>query len=207
MLLIHDIPYFANVTPYFACVKSLRHPVWRDSGRPKSTRGRFDILTGDPCSVIRNPSPAELDAISADIALDDEVADCLGGDLPFTGGLLGFYEYQPPFGETEKGRGLFGLYLWAVIVDHIDKKAFFVAHPDLNDAKKNALLDRVQDFNALFDIKLPLEPYLENISKLDQPRYIQSIETIRQHIFDGDCYQVNFTEQFSASTKLGDDDL
>lgn len=128
-------------------------------------------------------------------------------DLPFQGGAIGYFSYD--FGATqfdlytdthpcnEMPSFFIGLYDWAIVADHTQKKVHLIA---ANTQAVTAELiaevkTRWQTINHAqkpFKLEKSFSPL---ISKAD---YRQAFATIHQSLREGRAYQVNYTQPFSA---------
>ncbi len=148
-------------------------------------------------------------------------------DLPFCGGWMGYISYD--YGRNQEFNSQIqrvdssqqsaslpeiqmGLYQWALITDHqeqsttvhnfgLEEKAFLL----LGDKIKNSLTisddSDIQLSNAhkLDDTHNSFELRSKFKSNISLSEYAKSFDKIQDYIFAGDCYQVNFAQQFKAS--------
>jgi len=49
---IQEIPYQPDSEQLFEAVRDLPDAIWLDSGKPRSTQGRFDIISASPDALI-----------------------------------------------------------------------------------------------------------------------------------------------------------
>jgi para-aminobenzoate synthetase component 1 len=145
-----------------------------------------------------------------------------GSALPFTGGALGYFAYDlgrrieklPSIAQndTDTPQMMLGIYDWAVVVDHREQRSYLVSHgmgaktreswprlqalfhepsgPALESFSPVASI--AEDKSGQFEVKTPV------ISNLSEPQYAQAFAKIKAYITDGDCYQVNLAQRFSA---------
>jgi para-aminobenzoate synthetase component 1 len=197
------------------------------SGKPGSQYGRYDILVADPFITfvsselqtevserdhryVSTADPFELlkQVMQPYLAAQD--------DLPFTGGAVGYFGYDLAR-RLEKLASIaansdaippmqVGIYDWAVVVDHYNKTACLVSNGFDAKTRENwdalcALFDApVNDLNisaAHFAITTPVH------SNMDKPAYARAFTAIKNYILEGDCYQVNLAQRFSAKA-IGD---
>ena len=138
--------------------------------------------------------------------------------LPFCGGLAGYIGYQAGIcGQSLKNfspehqaemAGLpdlrLGYYTWALIVNHQSSKAWTVFHPACSAQLRKDVLARLasternghtktskQDDN--FRLSTPFE------AAMTRHDYDKAFATIKDYIYAGDCYQVNFAQYFGAT--------
>ncbi len=130
-----------------------------------------------------------------------------GIQLPFCGGFAGYFSYdlaraweQLP-GEAASDIDipeiLLGFYPWAAVIDHQLQKAWLSFLPECPIALKEQIYDLLihqqpKTNNLKFNLINKLEP------QINVESYRENIEKIQQYILDGDCYQVNFAQRFSA---------
>ena len=96
-----------------------------------------------------------------------------------------------------------GIYDWAVVVDHRQKTAHLIAHFCHKNAREkfNALealfyktssgAKKVEAFKVTTDV----------ISNMTKARYAHAFDKVKNYILEGDCYQVNLAQRFSAQAK------
>ncbi len=207
---VHPLPYLANPADYFAAIRHAPGAVLLDSGRPTADRGRYDLLSAWPEAELT----LQLDESGRDFlqrlrnslkqlgnaALPDAY------ELPFAGGLIGYLSYD--FGrqlEQLPAHALddlhlpdarLGLYAWALITDHQAATSQLVFHPSLEPAQRDRLIQLFSQpapqLNGPFSLKQPMQP------DISARQYQQALSKIHDYIQAGDCYQVNYTQRFSA---------
>ena len=207
---LHALPYRADPAHWFERIRHAPGATLLDSGRPKADRGRFDILSAWPLSVLE-PGADEsgrdfLQRLRQTLSRLGETNPPEGCELPFVGGLIGLLSYD--FGERletlpqratdDSGLPLarFGLYSWALISDHQRQTSQLLFHPATPDAERERLI-------ALFGSVAARQPAPFRLlgrftADLSVDAYRQGVERIQAYIQAGDCYQVNFTQRFRA---------
>ena len=65
---IQEIPYQANSEKLFEAVRDLPDAVWLDSGKPRSTQGRYDIISAVPDALIETRGKQSTSRIAAVLA-------------------------------------------------------------------------------------------------------------------------------------------
>jgi para-aminobenzoate synthetase component 1 len=93
-----------------------------------------------------------------------------------------------------------GIYDWAVVVDHLERRAWLVGQgrdPD-TDIKWDALVERFSSLPAE-KARAPFRILSPVASNLTHEDYARAFRRIRGYIHDGDCYQVNLAQRFSAA--------
>ena len=127
-------------------------------------------------------------------------------ELPFAGGLMGYLSYD--FGrrlehmpansqdDLQLPDARLGLYAWALISDHQVATSQLVFHPSLPADERERLIELfaqpAQVPATVFSLKAPMQP------DISAEQYQQALENIQHYIQSGDCYQVNYTQRFSA---------
>lgn len=192
------------------------------TGKPGSQYGRYDILVADPFITFTTDewhttiqerersytSKEDPFALIKQALLPYQVEK---SDLPFTGGALGYFAYDLARRlECLESRASnsdaiapmqIGIYDWVILVDHRNKTACLISHGF--DAKTRA------NWGALCALlEAPLlphdaEPQMFKLnsavqSNMDAATYAAAFNKIQHYIQEGDCYQVNLAQRFSA---------
>jgi para-aminobenzoate synthetase component 1 len=217
------LDYREDSSHLFESIRDLGSPLWLDSGRPLSPYGRFDIMAGAPdflvrydrgtLCLIRNGISEALPGSPFDALrrlLAEYESPAPQDDLPFCGGLIGHFGY-------DLGRALeqlpalaiddiafpemrVGFYSWAIVVDHHCARAELIGHPSCPERRLNELLERLKSA-PMPPAKAPPGFRLHSAfsNDLSPEHYHQALARIDAYIQAGDCYQVNFTQRFSAT--------
>ena len=226
---IQEIPYKANSEKLFDAVRDLPDAVWLDSGKPRSTQGRYDIISAVPDALIETRGKQSVLSDSSGTRNSDqdpfELAQQLLQPLlpfdnsisntPFVGGLIGYFGYD--LGRrlidledlTESATDLpdmrIGRYLWALIIDHSARQCQLVFHSNCSEQLRNQIVQRfTKEPQASPESTKPEREFSlseQFKATLSQQQYQQSIRRIKDYISSGDCYQTNFTQHFSAPFK------
>ncbi len=126
-------------------------------------------------------------------------------DLPFVGGALGYFAYdlgrrveQLPnlaIHDIDAPDMAVGLYDWALIVDHQQRRAVVVG----NDVETHYLWltqqRNTQPAEASTSFALT-NAWRSNMSKA---QYRAKFDAVQEYLHAGDCYQINLAQRFSAS--------
>ncbi|MDO9281664.1 MAG: aminodeoxychorismate synthase component I [Methylotenera sp.] len=131
--------------------------------------------------------------------------------LPFSGGAVGYFGYDlarqvehlPNLALKNDAipHMMVGIYDWAVVVDHREKTACLVSH-----GFQQSTHDNWDALCALFDAPLEMAlaefalttPVTSNVT-FDQ--YAEAFNAVKNYITEGDCYQVNLAQRFSAKAQ------
>ncbi len=164
-----------------------------------SKHGQMHVSTHDPFQLIK-------EALSQFQATQT--------DWPFVGGAVGYFGYDlarrlekldsVAYDDGAIPEMQVGLYDWAVVIDHRHQTAHLVSHGF--DAKTH------EDWHALcalFDAPDDMENKASSTfavtsdvhSNMDKKTYQTAFNAIQQYIHEGDCYQVNLAQRFSAKAR------
>lgn len=228
--LIRAFPYRPDSSRLFGTLAGRPWPVFLDSGRPGSTRGRYDILSAEPqATLVTRGAETELRSAEAvRISSTDPfalLAETLGPrrppipDLPFYGGAIGYFAYDlarrlerlPSLAADAEGIPdmAIGIYDWALVVDHEQRRSCLVAQ---DPGRLETWLGRfTQALSDAGDAPTP-EPALEPVpgpfrvldrvrSNLTPAAYRRAFDRIQDYLHAGDCYQVNLAQRFAAAAR------
>ncbi|MFO1387754.1 aminodeoxychorismate synthase component I [Cellvibrio sp.] len=223
------VSYREKSSDWFTQIRHLPMPIWLDSCYPQSSYGRFDILCAAPAVKIITCgdkttvySPAG-ETTSCDAPFEI-LQTCLTRnantltEVPFCGGALGYFAYDlgrrlediPSLAkrDVELPDMCVGIYPWAIIQDHHEKKAWLVVNnalaPAYNFFDIEQICKTASEMGVFHDLKQndnsDEKPFKINRFKanLNVDECRQSIAKIKHYIAAGDCYQVNFAQRFSS---------
>jgi para-aminobenzoate synthetase component 1 len=218
---ISPIPYSIDTSYRFAALARTPWSIFLDSGRPHSDQGRYDIFAAEPYLTMRTRGPyTEIRGRDSLEEVSEEnpfqlVKRYLGApvpsntDLPFSSGAMGYFAYDlgrsleqlPVVAENDIGlpEMAVGLYDWVVVVDHSERCAWLVGRgrDEQSFDEWDRILEMVQKPSGLSPY-LPFRVLTPVISNLDRSSYAQAFRRIKHYIREGDCYQVNLAQRFSA---------
>ena len=219
----YPLPYHQDSSIYFKYLQSLGHAQWLNSNNIPNQSNRFDILVADPSDLfifsvednnkeltVKNPFDTLNELIKLRYQIDNNT------DYPFIGGAVGFFSYdlglevsadkpllQGRFNSPIIPSIRFGFYDWCLIQDHKEKSSVIIANENYSiskidqhsvqlqklfeNKKNNKNLSNQFELTSLFNAEQSQNLYQENIKK------------IQDYILSGDCYQVNYSQRFSAS--------
>ena len=218
--MLRPIPYLTDSAHWYAALRHLPMPVWLDSGRPHSAYGRYDIISAAPhCWLETTGTTTRISRADGHISESSEDPFALlqahlpqsvdpMPELPFCGGALGYFGYdlgrrleklpEQAVRDIELPDVWVGIYLWAIVQDHEQQRAWLVSLPEAND------LHQIEQIIQFHDLKqnLKSDKFSFKINKfqneLNANKYASAISRIQDYIRAGDCYQVNFAQRFSA---------
>ncbi|MGO0307182.1 aminodeoxychorismate synthase component I [Endozoicomonas acroporae] len=126
--------------------------------------------------------------------------------LPFVGGMVGYWGYElcehlepDRIAHRDSSTPLMsvGLYQWALICDHKERRACLVFHPDIPESLKTEILQAI-DHKVRKSDRSPFK-LLDRFTPTQTPAEYQcAFQQIQDYIVAGDCYEVNLTQRFTA---------
>ena len=211
-------PYFNDITESFAPFSNAVGAVLFDSGKPVQSQGRYDIFSAWPKKQLiigNNPGQLSTHHNASETLNIDGVKKILQqswcsepaslSPLPFTSGWIGFASYElasiveKKIPKSRKPSALphfwAGYYDWAVVQDHQQQQAYLL-HEDGIDKKKLAKIIAYLQLRTEVERSFTLTSAFQ--TQHDQNHYHACFEKIQQYLKNGDCYQVNFAQYFSA---------
>jgi para-aminobenzoate synthetase component 1 len=225
---IHSLPYRADSAELFEAIADEPWAIFLDSGRPRSTTGRMDILAARPYATLvtrggmteirrsgKTPlgdvslSPADpFELLRAELAADNRPTP-----LPFAGGAIGYFSYDlarrierlPSRARDAEGipEMAVGIYDWAVVVDHPARQSWLVTagRDPLTAANWDGLIALFSDpplAGSGFPPRPPFQVTGPVTCNFDPSGYQRAFARIQRYIRAGDCYQVNLAQRFAA---------
>lgn len=216
-----ELPYRPDSAALFEPLADSPWAMFLDSGAG-STRGRYDILAADPVTtlVTRGGCTEVRTGAQVRFSHDDPFAllrHALGPPgppvqgVPFSGGALGYFGYDlarrlerlPSLAlDAEQIPDMaVGIYDWAVVVDHQAQRTLLTFHGQgWTRGRRQDLLERFSA-PAAFRPREALRVTSEVCSNFDRAAYGAAFRRAQEYIRNGDCYQVNLAQRFSARVR------
>lgn len=218
---LHELPYDQDSSLLFEGIADLDGAVFLDSGFPRNRQGRYDILAAQPFQtlVTRNGITAIRSKQDVSISSKDPfeiLQDLLEpraetfGSLPFCGGAIGYFAYDlarqlevlPDMTKDLENipQMIVGFYDWAVVVDHLEQKTWLVSQ-GRNVETTIQWSNLVNLFIEPRRMHYENQPFVvvdEVVSNMTRTEYGGAFRKIKRYLQDGDCYQVNLAQRFSA---------
>jgi para-aminobenzoate synthetase component 1 len=219
-MLKFKLPYTSDSASLFARIAHLPWAVFLDSGQPSSQYGRYDVMAAKPFITITTQGATteiwQRDGITHN---DGDPFELLKqalkpyattqNTLIFEGGAIGYFGYdlarrveRLPETATDTEHipdMMVGIYDWALVVDHREKTASLISHGFDTQTQQDwpsllALFESAQVAipHASFDV------HAEVTSNMSLANYESAFNRIKRYIVEGDCYQVNLAQRFSA---------
>ena len=207
------LPYNRKSSELFATIRHRPAAVLLQSAA--TSAGRYDIISANPTLIITATAEKTL-------LIRDDVQEIIHGDpidfliaqlpqtlpsspYPFIGGILGYWSYDWGVQLHQIKRRIpehhslpllhLGLYDWAIIVDHQTQTTTYVSY-NLDKDHASFLEDLLAPAPPIENTPFQLQsPWQSNI---DYNEYQQQFLRIKEHLHEGDCYQVNFSQRFFA---------
>lgn len=199
------------------------------TGKARSQYGHYDILVAKPF-ITFTTNGQQTEVVSQgnkQISLEDPfklVNEALAqfhaeqSAWPFTGGAVGYFGYDlarrvEKLENTAADDGLMpqmqiGIFDWALIVDHRAKTAHLVSNGFDTQTHQDwptlcALFDNVSHHQSESDTEQQSGFEITSAvhSNMDRAAYAEAFNAIKRYIHEGDCYQVNLAQRFSATAR------
>lgn len=200
------LDYPANLKEYYQKLAHLPGFVLLES--TDSSRGRYDILSAYPYEeFIVECSTTDLTAVFE--RLQQWLPQKLSAvNLPFQGGAIGYFSYDLAVKLAKITTNhqvvlhnmplvALGLYDWAIITDHVLQKVILFAANLRADT-----MTIVEEIKALWHSPVSKKNSFHwtghFLPALNYKAYQESFNAIYQVIEQGRCYQVNYTQPFTA---------
>lgn len=223
-LLKYALRYTPDSARLFARIAHKPWAIFLDSGQPKSQYGHYDVMVAEPFitlatqdthTEIRDESGTRIVSDDPFLLLKETLAAYATSpcELPFCGGAIGYFGYDlarqlehlPALAQDAEHipQMMVGIYDWAVLVDHRAKRAWLLSHGKNPQTQQQwpalcALFDSDLSEPALAQDAIPFRLISEVSSNMDLPTYAAAFDKIKRYIQEGDCYQVNLAQRFSA---------
>lgn len=196
----------------FAPIRKRRQAVFLQSAA--KSLGRYDIISADPrFMLIAYPQKTVLMRDNHQEIIDRDPIEYLIAQLPpklppspypFIGGIIGYCAYDWGLELHNIKRHIkphhqlpllhCGLYDWAIVVDHQNKTTTYISYDLAKDHQ--GFLAELLNSPSMTDTHFQLTRAWR--SNIDYAQYQQQFSRIQEHLHNGDCYQVNFSQRFFA---------
>ncbi len=221
---IVDFPYRSDAEKLFGAVRDMPDAIWLDSGKPRSLYGRFDIISAQPDTVLEtigkitriitsNTTTSSEDdpfSLAEDLLVSTGSVDESYNSHPFIGGLAGYFGYdlarsiEALPSTLKKADNLpdmrVGNYSWALVLNHSEQKAWLFFRHNCPAPLRKEITQRLKQADAATDDFVTSHAVASRRFSPSIPKddYLQVISKVKQYISEGDCYQTNIAQHFSA---------
>jgi para-aminobenzoate synthetase component 1 len=189
----------------------------------RADAGRFSYWAAEPKEVFafrtgqKDPFGRLQDAL-AEYMIEDHQGNHAGLPLQgmFCGGWIGYFSYElgryieklPETAIDDVGTPLIRLCFYDRLIayDHIEKAFWLIAVQLPDDAErpedKLAALEQLLAESQRIRVPQPGPADLDNIDfsrircNMDKDYYLRTVEKIKRYIYDGEVYQINFSQRF-----------
>lgn len=200
------------------------HQPWSfylDSANASHENSRFDILVSEPLhKITAQDGQVFLDGqiqfkdlfstINSTIKQSIK-CDVNTSSLPFIGGAIGFFGYDVgkyieslpaiAIDDINLPDSAVGIYNWAIIFDNKERILYLVDQSEKPQERFDKLSKQITNSipasdSATSDPQFKImSDWSSNMTKQD---YAEKFEKVKQYITNGDCYQINLAQRFSA---------
>jgi para-aminobenzoate synthetase component 1 len=217
--LLTELQYRPDSVALFEAIADKPWAVFLDSGLHHPGQSRYDILAAQPyVRLITRGGLTEIHEDGISLSREDPYAlvrrfvnaerGCVSS-LPFCGGAIGYFAYDlarrierlPSLARDAERipEMAVGIYDWAVVVDHLERRTWLAGQgrdPE-TDVRWDSLValftkPQTERTRAPFRVTAPVT------SNLTPESYARAYDRIKDYIEEGDCYQVNLAQRFSA---------
>ncbi len=235
-------PVVEELTPapdVYHALRALAHwpgAVLLESALLRDDVGRYSFLTAKPCQVIREQSPTygSDPCAHASALLPDWSVETVPELPPFQGGVVGLMSYDagrywerlpvPVHDELGIPAIVCGLYDWVLAWDHVQDRAWIIAHGltheaeesvDLPAAQKDRAAQRVRQVRDALAVtprlkespfvlpptcpltapQVPLDLGKDAVSNFSREQYLQAVQRVIDYVHAGDVFQVNLSQR------------
>lgn len=217
-----EIPYCRDSAQLFKHFADQPWSIFLDSAYPYIDHGRYDIIAADPYITIKTFNKeteisyadgmreySQQDPFTIVVTLLGKRSD-KPANIPFAGGALGYFAYDlgrhiekvPELAEHDIAMPdmAIGIYDWVAIIDHQQRCAWLVAHGK-DPRTQQHWLQLKELFHQQAQSNTQTEKFhvLSRLqSNMDKQSYARAFNQIKHYIKQGDCYQINLAQRFSA---------
>ncbi|MDR2219967.1 MAG: aminodeoxychorismate synthase component I [Methylobacillus sp.] len=220
--LLTPLPYRADSAAVFARIAHRQWAIYLDSGWPGSQYGRYDIFSAEPMTTLatRDGQTEIRENKSTQVVAENpfhtlktilQRHTAAPTHLPFSGGAMGYFSYdlarcleslpERAMDAEQMPEMAIGIYDWAAVFDHRAERAWLIGQG--NDARTREQWPELvkllsEDAAPQTGVFKVLD---EPVSNMEEADYAAAFERIKHYIAEGDCYQVNLAQRFSAQAE------
>lgn len=215
----------ASVKPevLFESLKARKHAFFLDSAKTHERFGQYSFIGYDPILTYKvKGTTVTLEEDGSEQHLNENAFDALQklyqryafsyeSDLPFVGGFVGYLGYDlrhhveklpaVAVDQVAVPDAFLGLYDGVFVYDHKRDLWHLTAFGLKKDA--NEIMLSLEKNLEIASKQCAVLSYVENEacyarSNVSKETYMERVQAVRDHIWNGDLYQVNFTQHFTV---------
>lgn len=205
----YELPYTKDVVDIFDHFADLPYAVLLNSCQAQQYQQRFSFITADPKAVMTvkddNVTIVEDNeqrhSTKDPFELIKQQFLSMNAKHPHT--AIGYLSYDlakrihPIPSDTtcdiDLPDAIIGFYDWKITIDH-DKKRCWLSCDNSNTEKKI-----LEQLNAPLKERIPFSIAKQFESNMTYEEYSHAFNQIQRHILEGDCYEANFCQRFTAT--------
>ncbi|UUV17806.1 aminodeoxychorismate synthase component I [Fusobacteria bacterium ZRK30] len=216
-----------------AVKKNGNYPFFLDSGMDSKKLGRYSFIGVDPFLMIKSEGKrVSLEEDGKTRTIDGNPLDILQEkldlykiereEIPFVGGGVGYFSYELSHlmeklpntvnKEVDIPEMVMGFYDGIIIIDHKDDKKYIGAIGFKENIEE--IIKKTENSIKEYENKSKIEEREKKIlknreisSNMTEDYYLSSIKKLKDYIYSGDIYQVNFTQRFECDFEGNSNEL
>ena len=204
------INYYKESYVYGEFLRNKDWFIFLDSCYDAGSFGTYDILTCNPhtkmtsfgnyIELIKNDIKSNFYDNPFDVIKKYQNKTDNFYNLPFHSGMIGYFGYDA-LNKNKSSKSNFpdiavGFYDWAIVIDH-EKFEAYIIYKHANDLIEDIISNFSKD---IIEAKTALNYKFSNFQQVTKKDdYINDVIKIKKYISDGDCYQVNYSQNFKAN--------
>jgi len=207
-----------------AIKKDGNYPFFLDSGMDSEKLGRYSFIGVDPFLMIKSEgNKVRLEEDGKIKTIDGNPLDILQEkldlykiereDIPFVGGGVGYFSYELAHlmeklpntvkKDVDIPEMVMGFYDGIVIIDHKEHKKYIgtVGFKENIEEIRKKIENSINEYENKSKIEESEKHILKSRdinSNMTEDYYLSSIKKLKDYIYSGDIYQVNFTQRFEC---------
>ncbi|MCS5422741.1 MULTISPECIES: aminodeoxychorismate synthase component I [Psychrilyobacter] len=207
-----------------AVKKDGNYPFFLDSGMDSEKLGRYSFIGVDPFLVIKSEgNRVSLEEDGKIKTMEGNPLDILQEklnlykiereEIPFVGGGVGYFSYELAHlmeklpntvkKDVDIPEMVMGFYDGIIIIDHRDDKKYIGAIGFKQNIEE--IIKKIEKNIEQYEKKIKTEEIGKKViknrdinSNMTEDYYLASIKKLKDYIYSGDIYQVNFTQRFQC---------
>lgn len=231
-MLIKEINTQLNSIELYSIFKERPYSFILDSGRDHESLGKYSFIGFDPFLLyqckghtieVKNGNEEKVYTGDPFVILNNLMEKYhmeYTSNLPFVGGVVGFFSYDLCHHIEELPRSAvddieipdchLGFYDGVIVIDHTAGKTYIAALGIKGE--EATVIEAIEDVIIHAPVQLEKKEYyteedMEFRSNFTKEEYMNALDTIHEYIRTGDIYQVNLTQRFDCDLYINPFDL